>query len=263
MSNTANQNKQNKHRQAKMRLWMLLVILIGCNILASQFHIGLDLTADKKFTLSNASVRLLKNLKDVVVVDVYLKGEFPSGFKKLSEATKEKLNAFQDVAGTKVVYRFINPFEGKAIKFATEQELNQLAELAKGYGLEVKNLSPHDYNYHLFRRTIDGVHYSNYNNNVHNDTEITYSDFIASLESIPNHTEQQPDMVNHPKHYNVEGYEVIDIIKAFGLNFPMGSALKYLLRAERKGKKIEDLKKAIWCIQYEIEQREKLNVIGA
>ena len=67
MSNTANQNKQNKHRQAKMRLWMLLVILIGCNILASQFHIGLDLTADKKFTLSNASVRLLKNLKDVVV----------------------------------------------------------------------------------------------------------------------------------------------------------------------------------------------------
>jgi hypothetical protein len=64
-------------------------------------------------------------------------------------------------------------------------------------------------------------------------------------------------MVNHPKHYNVEGYEVIDIITAFGLNFPMGSALKYLLRAERKGKKIEDLKKAIWCIQYEIEQSEK------
>ena len=145
MSNTANQNKQNKHRQAKMRLWMLLVILIGCNILASQFHIGIDLTADKKFTLSNASVRLLKNLKDVVVVDVYLKGEFPSGFKKLSEATKEKLNAFQDVAGTKVVYRFINPFEGKA-ESEKEAIFKQLADKGiNGVNLQVNGKGAEGY----------------------------------------------------------------------------------------------------------------------
>ena len=157
MSNTSNQNKQNKHRQAKMRLWMLLVILIGCNILASQFHIGIDLTADKKFTLSNASVRLLKNLKDVVVVDVYLKGEFPSGFKKLSEATKEKLNAFQDVAGTKVVYRFINPFEGKAesekeaiFKQLADKGINGVNLQVNGKGAEgysEKIIFPYCYNY--------------------------------------------------------------------------------------------------------------------
>ena len=68
---------------------------------------------------------------------------------------------------------------------------------------------------------------------------------------------ETPEMVNHPKHYNVDGYEVIDIIDAFGLNFPMGSALKYLLRAERKGKKIEDLKKAQWYMNRAIEQAEK------
>ena len=53
-----------------------------------------------------------------------------------------------------------------------------------------------------------------------------------------------PDMVNHPSHYNVKGFEVIDIIDAFGLNFNMGNALKYLLRADRKGNKEQDINKA-------------------
>ena len=70
---------------------------------------------------------------------------------------------------------------------------------------------------------------------------------------------EQPEMVNHPKHYNVDGYEVIDIIDAFKLNFNMGNALKYLLRADRKGNKLQDINKAIWYLQREIEQSEKQN----
>jgi len=66
---------------------------------------------------------------------------------------------------------------------------------------------------------------------------------------------EQPDMVNHPKHYNVDGYEVIDIIDAFGLNFNMGNALKYLLRADRKGNKEQDLNKALWYLQREINTK--------
>ena len=66
---------------------------------------------------------------------------------------------------------------------------------------------------------------------------------------------EQPEMVNHPKHYNVDGYEVIDIIDAFKLNFNMGNALKYLLRADRKGNKEQDLKKAIWYLQREINTK--------
>jgi hypothetical protein len=62
-------------------------------------------------------------------------------------------------------------------------------------------------------------------------------------------------MVNHPKHYNVDGYEVIDIIDAFKLNFNMGNALKYLLRADRKGNKEQDLKKALWYLQREINTK--------
>jgi hypothetical protein len=62
-------------------------------------------------------------------------------------------------------------------------------------------------------------------------------------------------MINHPKHYNVDGYEVIDIIDAFKLNFNMGNALKYLLRADRKGNKEQDLKKALWYLQREINTK--------
>lgn len=66
---------------------------------------------------------------------------------------------------------------------------------------------------------------------------------------------EQPDMVNHPKHYNVDGYEVIDVIDAFKLNFNMGNALKYLLRADRKGNKEQDINKAIWYLQREINTK--------
>ena len=68
-------------------------------------------------------------------------------------------------------------------------------------------------------------------------------------------TEPKPDMVNHPSHYNVKGFEVIDIIDAFGLNFNMGNALKYLLRADRKGNKEQDIQKALWYLQREINTK--------
>jgi hypothetical protein len=64
-----------------------------------------------------------------------------------------------------------------------------------------------------------------------------------------------PDMVNHPPHYTVNGIEVIDIIDAFKLNFNMGNALKYLLRADRKGNKEQDINKAIWYLQREINTK--------
>jgi len=58
--------------------------------------------------------------------------------------------------------------------------------------------------------------------------------------------------VNHPKHYRGTKYEAIDIIEDFDLNFCLGNAIKYILRAGKKGDKIEDLRKAIWYLTREI-----------
>lgn len=59
-------------------------------------------------------------------------------------------------------------------------------------------------------------------------------------------------LVNHPKHYQGNGIEVIDIIEAFELNFSLGNAIKYILRADKKGNKKQDLEKALWYINNEL-----------
>lgn len=64
------------------------------------------------------------------------------------------------------------------------------------------------------------------------------------------------DMVNHPPHYTwlPNGLEVIDITENLG--FRLGNTVKYILRADQKGKPIEDLKKALWYLEREIAKRE-------
>lgn len=62
--------------------------------------------------------------------------------------------------------------------------------------------------------------------------------------------------VNHPNHYNIGKIEVIDAIEDWGLNFSLGNAVKYIARADHKGKPIEDLEKARWYIEREIERRK-------
>ena len=63
--------------------------------------------------------------------------------------------------------------------------------------------------------------------------------------------------VNHPAHYNSHpsGVECITVVEHFGFN--VGNAIKYLWRCGLKGDEIEDLKKALWYVQREIEKREK------
>lgn len=65
-----------------------------------------------------------------------------------------------------------------------------------------------------------------------------------------------PELVNHPAHYNTGKIEAITVIEDWALNFNMGNCLKYLARADHKGKPIEDLKKALWYLQRELARRE-------
>ena len=67
------------------------------------------------------------------------------------------------------------------------------------------------------------------------------------------------DKINHPAHYGggEDIYETIKVIEAWGLDFHLGNAIKYLSRAGKKGDTVEDLKKAIWYIKRKIELIEK------
>jgi len=61
-----------------------------------------------------------------------------------------------------------------------------------------------------------------------------------------------PDNVNHPAHYKVGGIETIDFIEAKKLGYNLGNVVKYLTRADHKGNKLEDLRKAQWYLCREI-----------
>jgi len=64
--------------------------------------------------------------------------------------------------------------------------------------------------------------------------------------------------VDHPKHYNANpsGVECIDVVEH--MSFNVGNAMKYLWRADEKGNAIEDLRKAAWYVQREIEKRTRV-----
>lgn len=67
------------------------------------------------------------------------------------------------------------------------------------------------------------------------------------------------DQVNHPRHYNSHpsGIECIDVVEHMPFN--IGNAVKYLWRCGLKGDEIEDLKKARWYIEREIQKRTKVS----
>lgn len=95
--------------------WLLLLAgVLAVNYLASMVHARFDLTKEKRYTLSNATTKLLKGLDDKVQIDVFLKGEFPSGFRKLAGTTKEFLGLLKDRNSSKIKYRFISPTETMA-----------------------------------------------------------------------------------------------------------------------------------------------------
>lgn len=70
-------------------------------------------------------------------------------------------------------------------------------------------------------------------------------------------THRHHSNVNHPDHYQSDKMEVIDVIEAFELNFHLGNVIKYIARVDKKGNDLEDLEKAKWYLQREINNRHK------
>lgn len=101
-------------RILKHKLWWLWLVLAALAVvyLSSMGHYRIDLTREKRFSLSQSTIKLLENLEDDVQVDVFLTGELSAGFKKLGTATDELLGEFKEHGGAKIQYRFIRPGEG-------------------------------------------------------------------------------------------------------------------------------------------------------
>ncbi len=92
----------------------LIMMLVGINFLASVYHSRYDLTREKRYTLSTATKELLNNLDDEIRIEVFLKGDFPAGFKKLAIAVDEFLQECKEQGKGKITIRFTDPLSGKS-----------------------------------------------------------------------------------------------------------------------------------------------------
>lgn len=80
-------------------------------------------------------------------------------------------------------------------------------------------------------------------------------------QSHPKHCEELvvacDDPINHPSHYTHGIIEPIDVIESWGLNFSLGSVLKYICRLGHKGERLEQLLKAQWYLNREVERERR------
>jgi hypothetical protein len=89
--------------------------------------------------------------------------------------------------------------------------------------------------------------------------------YAKKLNSVPrkrgrprkNPVSYTEDNVNSPAHYKAGGIETIDFIEAKELGYNLGNVIKYVSRADHKGKKLEDLKKAQWYLNREVDNLSK------
>ena len=88
----------------------LLAILIGINFAGHFIFKRFDLTADKRYTLSETSLQIVDEIKEPVYIDVFLEGEFPGEFKKLQTETQQLLEEFK-AQNSNVIFQFVNPLE--------------------------------------------------------------------------------------------------------------------------------------------------------
>lgn len=99
--------------QSIMQLFAVIIILISVNILAGYFFFRIDMTGEKRYSLSSSSKKMAAELDDVVTIRIYLDGDLPPGFRRLRNATREILDEFRVYAGDNIEYEFIDPAAGK------------------------------------------------------------------------------------------------------------------------------------------------------
>jgi len=105
-----------KEKKSKIKISNLtqlalgLVLIILVNIISSFVFTRIDLTSEKRYSLSDATKSMLDEIDDLVFFRIYLEGDFPAGFKRLARETRELLDEFR-AYNNNIEYQFINPSE--------------------------------------------------------------------------------------------------------------------------------------------------------
>lgn len=100
----------NTNKQDLKKILTLVVGLLLLNFASHFFYKRFDLTADKRYTLSQTTLDIIKNVKEPLYIDVYLDGNFPGEFKKLQNETQQILEEYK-AYNSNIIFQFENPLE--------------------------------------------------------------------------------------------------------------------------------------------------------
>jgi ABC-2 type transport system permease protein len=103
----------------------LSLLVLNTSTAISGMYSRFDLTSDKRFTLNEASLNVVKNVDSSIIIDVFLEGDgFPSEFRRLQTETKQLLEEFK-AYNSNIKFNFINPIEDEATR---DRNIAQLTE---------------------------------------------------------------------------------------------------------------------------------------
>ena len=101
----------NRHQN----IFIIFIIIISVNIISNFFSFDIDLTEDKKYTLSDNSKKILSQVDDILTIKVYLEGELPTGFQMLSSSINDFLINCKN-ENSQIQFEFINPNDNNESK---------------------------------------------------------------------------------------------------------------------------------------------------
>ena len=98
---------KNKNLKSVLLISLLLIVI---NLAGKFYFHRFDLTADHRYTLSPTTLKIIKEVKEPLIIDIFLKGEFPGEMKKLQTETQQILEEFK-AYNSNIMFQFVNPLE--------------------------------------------------------------------------------------------------------------------------------------------------------
>lgn len=120
-------------RKKIMRLQFVIStsIILMVNIIMSVTFFRIDLTKEKRHSLSETTIKYLKEIEDVITFQIYLTGELPADLKRIEREIREKLDEMKAYAGNNIQYEFFDPnsIEKKEDQMAFMDELSRVRKM--------------------------------------------------------------------------------------------------------------------------------------
>jgi ABC-2 type transport system permease protein len=124
-------NKRNQRSQSLINLMVTLLVIVIANALGSVYYQRFDLTSEKRYTLSETSLKLAQSLEETLYFRLYLEGEMSAKFKQLKSELRDMAYEFREASGRKIEIEVVDPFEGQEVK-----DITGILEDFAGRGIE-------------------------------------------------------------------------------------------------------------------------------